>query len=601
MIVTMKKITLLTLKAEKEKTLKDLRKLGVVHVENVQVPTSDELDAINMEKDECISLVNILKDIKLKHEVTIDISAHEVIEKYNRLFEQKTELNNELTSFEKKAQDVLPFGDFDFSLLNKLSDKGLYTKLYSFNSSSVPEFPEDVHAFLISSTKHNLYYALVSEYKDLKIEDIQPVEIPALRLSEIKKEIDRCIKSISEIDSDIASLKPAIPILEKHYKELNTQETLLLVRDGMGESETVTYLQGYVPDDEVAPLEKASKRCGWGLVVDDVTEEDNVPSLLRTPAWVKPMKTVFNAIGILPGYDEIDFSSVFLCFFSVFVGIIVGDAGYGLIFLIITLLLAKKLKKAQPETLGLLLIMDITTILWGTITCNFFGIQPAIMPHFLKELQINWLMDNNNMMKLCFLIGAIHLTVAHLWKICRTLNSTVFLADIGWIGMTWTMYLAARLVVLNEANALPGWWIPFVAAPSLALAIIFMTTKKRLKEDWPGFVIMPLTVINNFVDIVSYVRLYAVGTASLAIAVAFNEMAINAFAGTLPKVIIGLIAALILFAGHALNIILAGMGILVHGIRLNTLEFSGHIGVEWKGHEYAPFNENKEKEIIENR
>jgi V/A-type H+-transporting ATPase subunit I len=83
----------------------------------------------------------------------------------------------------------------------------------------------------------------------------------------------------------------------------------------------------------------------------------------------------------------------------------------------------------------------------------------------------------------------------------------------------------------------------------------------------------------------------------LAIAQAFNEMAIMK---GLPIVVTGLIAALILFAGHGLNILLAGMGILVHGIRLNTLEFSGHIGVEWKGHEYAPFKENKEKEIIEN-
>jgi len=597
MIVTMKKITLLTLKAEKEKTLKDLRKLGVVHVQNVQVPSSNELDSINMEKDECIALINILKDVKLKHETTIDISAHEVIEQYDKLFESKTEFQKELAGFEKQAQDILPFGDFDVSLLDKLSDKELYTKLYSFNSSSVPEFPEDVSAFLMASTKHNLYYALISEDKNFKFEDSQPIETPTLRLSEIKKEIDRCVGAIGDIDADIANLKPAIPILEKHHKEITTQETLLQVRDGMGESEVVSYLQGFVPEDEISPLEKASKRCGWGLVVDDVTVEDNVPSLLRSPTWVKPMKTVFNAIGILPGYDEIDFSSVFLCFFSLFVGIIVGDAGYGLIFLAITLLLAKKLKKEQPAALGLLLIMDITTIVWGTITCNFFGIQPDFMPHFLKELQINWLMDDNNMMKLCFLIGAIHLSIAHLWKICRRLNSTLFLADIGWIGMTWTMYLVAKLVVLNEPVAMLSWWLPYVTLPSLALTIIFMTTKKRLKEDWPGFVIMPLSVINNFVDIVSYVRLFAVGTASLAIAQAFNEMAVMK---GLPIVVTGLIAALILFAGHGLNILLAGMGILVHGIRLNTLEFSGHIGVEWKGHEYAPFKEKKEKQIIEN-
>jgi V/A-type H+-transporting ATPase subunit I len=111
-----------------------------------------------------------------------------------------------------------------------------------------------------------------------------------------------------------------------------------------------------------------------------------------------------------------------------------------------------------------------------------------------------------------------------------------------------------------------------------------------MSKSYFGLVTLALDVINNFVDIISYVRLYAVGAASLAIAQAFNGMALDmGFNG------IGAIgAAFILFAGHALNIILGAMGVMVHGIRLNTLEFSGHAGVEWAGIHFNPFRKTKD-------
>jgi V/A-type H+-transporting ATPase subunit I len=114
-----------------------------------------------------------------------------------------------------------------------------------------------------------------------------------------------------------------------------------------------------------------------------------------------------------------------------------------------------------------------------------------------------------------------------------------------------------------------------------------MVKAKELKKEWPSFVMLPLDVIGNFVDVVSYVRLFAVGSASLAVAEAFNDMAL---AKGINGPVAGLIAAFILFGGHALNIILAAMGILVHGVRLNTLEFSGHIGMQWTGKKFTPFS-----------
>jgi V/A-type H+-transporting ATPase subunit I len=149
------------------------------------------------------------------------------------------------------------------------------------------------------------------------------------------------------------------------------------------------------------------------------------------------------------------------------------------------------------------------------------------------------------------------------------------------------MFFAVRMMVL--AKAFPTEML-YVLAVGLLLIVVSLVMEKA----YFGLVTLALDVISNFVDIISYVRLYAVGAASFAIANAFNTMAIEAL-GSSGIIVGGLIAALALFGGHALNILLCAMGILVHGIRLNTLEFSSHAGVQWGGLHYNPFKRTNEK------
>ena len=113
-----------------------------------------------------------------------------------------------------------------------------------------------------------------------------------------------------------------------------------------------------------------------------------------------------------------------------------------------------------------------------------------------------------------------------------------------------------------------------------------MTSPKDMKKEWIQHAMFPLSVVNCFVDIVSYIRLFAVGMASLAVAQSFNGMAADI---GLDKLWTVPLFALILLLGHGLNIILCALGILVHGVRLNTLEFSLHKNIEWKGIPYRPF------------
>jgi V/A-type H+-transporting ATPase subunit I len=134
-----------------------------------------------------------------------------------------------------------------------------------------------------------------------------------------------------------------------------------------------------------------------------------------------------------------------------------------------------------------------------------------------------------------------------------------------------------------------------LGAGVVAIAL-FMTPPSKLKTQWFDHFMLPLTVINNFVDIVSYLRLFAVGAATLAVASAFNGMAAGAAGGFMGRIVGGLAAALILLFGHTLNMAMAVLGVMVHGLRLNTLEFSQHVGITWKGFPYSPFRRQAEGE-----
>jgi len=205
----------------------------------------------------------------------------------------------------------------------------------------------------------------------------------------------------------------------------------------------------------------------------------------------------------------------------------------------------------------------------------------------LEKLHLTWLDDYYHVMGLCFLIGAIHLTIAHVWQAALKRRTLQCFAELGWIGSTWAMFSIA-------ADMICGWAMPafslLLLAVSIVLIILFMTPVKEIKAKWISHAMLPPEVINNFVDVVSYLRLFAVGLATLEVAKAFNGMASD---------VMWVWAVVILFIGHTMNIAMAVMGVMVHGLRLNALEFSNHVGLEWAGRKYNPFSkiQNKGEEI----
>jgi V/A-type H+-transporting ATPase subunit I len=585
MIVKMKKLTLLCTHASREKTLAALRDLGVVHLQPIQPPEGADLDEARNLVDHLHRALEVLP--KHPHVTPSGKAPQETVQAVWDLIHRKQALNGQIESLEMEIVHYEPFGSFSPATVRELASKDISVKLYKASARAVLKIPDGASMIELNRTRTTVCFALIG--RDGLTVDAEEVVLPAQSLSDMRQQFEMLRAELERTEAEFHSYAGDRCAVAGLAEKATDRVNYLEARAGMGSAEAIVYLSGFFPCENEASLRCAAATGGWAVLVEDIGSGDDAPTLLRNPKWVSPIHAVFKMIGVMPGYHEVDISALFLVFFSIFFAMLVGDAGYGALFVLLTVFGKLKFRKAPQEVFNLLLITGVCTIVWGVLTGSYFGLSNLPAP--LQQLRLGWLTGpsaDKNIMLLCFLLGTVHLTIAHAWNTVRIINTWQALAQIGWIGSTWTMFFTARSLVLGAPFPPVMQW---VLAVSIVLIVLFMNPVKKIKSEWFNYVILPLNIVSNFVDVVSYVRLFAVGAASFALASAFNRMAMDVGFGS---VLSGLGASMILFFSHLLNILLSAMGVMVHGVRLNTLEFSGHIGVQWAGRKYNPFRKNSE-------
>lgn len=578
MIVPMKKITLLALKAHQADTLVQLRALGVLHIRHLTPPDTEELEKA---REHLAHAHNALAVLPLPHDSvrpsgqTAEVLMATVWKLIHRR-KALTDRREQLLLDEKKLE---PFGEFEPAALQALKTRGIHVRLYFVPPKKPVPALERAMVRILRRTRYGTWFAVIScEAVPVAAEE---QTLPDTSFARIQRELADGDQELAAIGKEFERLSADRGGIAQRVNHLEEQIKFMEVQAGMGATGPIVYLQGFCPEFSVPTVRKAAQVFGWGLMIEEPAASDPVPTLIENAWWARPVKAVFDLLGILPGYREMDVSVVFLVFFSIFFAILIGDAGYGLLFLGLTALMRWKWKAAPPNLLPLLGILSVATIIWGILTGSYFGIQNLPAP--LRQWKIEWLGHEANLENLCFFLGAAHLTVAHAWNVIRQRHSVTAIGQAGWIGLAWTMYFAACYFVLDRP--MPGF-VLWLFVISLAAVALFMAPFRRLKTEWPNYCVLPFTVIGNFGDVVSYMRLYLVGSASATLILAFNELAVGKGVNSIWA---GLAAALIIFAAHVLNISLSALAVLVHGVRLNALEFSSHLGIQWAGIKYAPF------------
>ena len=252
----------------------------------------------------------------------------------------------------------------------------------------------------------------------------------------------------------------------------------------------------------------------------------------------------------------------------------------------------------------LLFILSAATIIWGAITGTWFGLEQAMDVPFLRALVVpnfsnypelfgvSTSNQQNMIMKFSFSIGAIQMSLGTLIAIKRKISAKnlSWIADLGWLIAVCAMYLLALYLIIGEN--IPMKPVFGLIGVAFVLVVIFgemgpdKTFGQGLKAGLGSAFTQFLNTISCFGNVMSYIRLFAVGMAGLAISQSFNSIAAS-LGG--PLVILAVIVVLF---GHALNLVMCFLSVAVHGVRLNVLEFSGQVGLEWSGIPYEPFKEN---------
>lgn len=596
MIVRMKEILLFTSAKVVDRTIEALGQFGVVDIKEVSPPSSAVLERCSQSIEDAEQALKILGN----HERSVIETTNDyfntngkdpkrIVERLlkSKLIRQNLhntlkDLNVQLEFYEIWGKEVRKQD------LQYLEQKGIYVRLYHIDETLLKLVPEGKAIVQFAKKNAKVALALFTQTRAEKLRFKEAV-IPKLSfttLHEIKARKERQLKQLgvflNEQKAHQSTLEDYLQMLEDR---LNTEMAL----EGMGNIKgKVKFLRGYLPKEDAEEFKALAKTQNWGYSITEPKNIDDVPVYIKNPSWISIINPMMKFIDIVPGYREIDVSIYFLIAFALFFAMLVGDAGYGLFFLLMALIFRKKM---APPLRSLIYVLSGSTIIWGVLSGTYFGAEHIAQLPFLKDLVLpniaSFGFDNINfMMHLSFLIGAIHLTVAHGIRVFQFINSIKALSEVGWIALVWGLFFITEQLVLG--NPAPTWykWL-FIFGTSLVI-LFSKESENFFKSMGSSIANLPLSLISGFSDIVSYVRLFAVGMATAAVAASFNNMA-------LPDGLSGLgildllMAAIALLLGHTLNIALALMAVMVHGIRLNMLEFAGHLGVQFSGEAYKPF------------
>jgi len=642
MIIPMKKVALLCLEKDKAVSLEHLRELGLMQLDSIPVPekgdAADLADSVAC-TERALGLIRASSRPKDKDNEAAETSLpgddSEIVRRTLELSDRTTSIRKELDTLRRKENTLSPWGEFDRSAIARFREKGVFVVLCAAPVSAFREmergkngkaFPEDAVIQVVARDPVNVYYAAVfSRAPEQPL--AEEVSLPEETLDQVRSRISELTAEDASLDKTLSSFKAGLPRLESLLAQQKSELEFATARDGMSHEGVISYLTGFVPETEIPRFRAAASEYGWACQFRDPLPGEQVPTYIRKPRFLNIMDPLFDFIGVQPGYEESDVNVFFLLFFPVFFGMIVGDAGYGLLFLL-SALVCKRIFRDRPAArlpLNLFIMLSCASIAWGWLNGAWFGIPAKYLPCFMRGWSLLADPANNEfacrlterlgmvtpdmaperraevyaglsdkfVQYICFLLAALHLGSARLFKFIEGISkSWTAVGHLGWAALiAANFFTAVNMIVFPGTFPMPLGLILYAAG-----VILVIGTTRGL-----GFFNLPFSLIGSFVDVLSYIRLFAVGLAGTYIAVNFNRMGVMLL-DALPKslFVLGLVFFfLVVLFGHLLNIALGFLSVMVHGIRLNTLEFSNHAELQWAGIRFRPFgfpfsNVNKE-------
>lgn len=586
MITKMKKYTFLVFHRDYEAFLEQLRSLGVVHITEKASGTAEDA-----------TLQSLLQQADRLRK-TIAQGAPD------QLLQEKANVESRIAATEKEAKAMAVWGDFSAKSIEKLQQAGYSLRFFvcpqkKFNAEWGTE---------VAVEKGQVYFVVVEKAGE-ETELSEELQAYATELTISKKSSAALLQDVEGLKGLLAAQnarielwqKEQLPAMEQEYKETLQQidwQRVTLNTDTVAEG-ALKVVEGFCPIDQTAALDTMLQEQDIYFQAEDPTEEDNTPIKLRNN-WFTRMFECFTGMYGMPTYGEFDPTPILAPFYLLFFAMCMGDAGYGLVLIAFGLLVHyKKLNISMFEGLGpIITTLGVGTAVVGLFLGTFFGIPLAQVdwyPEVLKSVIIQGkVMGYDAQMVLAICIGVFHICLAMVVKaICYTkrFGFKENISTWGWLLLVVGGLSALILLMLFNAPAEVTKWtlIGIASVSALGIYIFNKPGRNPLLNIGAGLWDTYNMATGLLGDVLSYVRLYALGLAGGMLGGAFNDLGLMVLGENPTWQWVGFV--LILLIGHVLNVAMSALGAFVHPLRLTFVEYFKNSGYEGKGVAYQPFKE----------
>lgn len=600
MISKMKKLAFLIYHKDYDTFLEQVRNLGVVHV-----VTKSQGEAENQDLQATIRLsaryaaaIKLLEGMNVKAADKTSGNAdkgEQVLDKLEALQQHDAETNHRIQAIEKEITAMEPWGDFKTESLKRLRDAGYEVGFYICSDKVYDEeWETQYHAVVINHIGSKVYFVTVTPVTETVSLDVESAKIADRSLSEIIQEKEKLDAERAETENVMKELAensiPDLKAAQVRTSQLVDFDKVKLSADSLAGNKLML-LEGWAPAENAQQLNDFLKSSEVYYEISDPVPGDNVPIQLNNKGFFKLFEPIMK-LYMLPKYNELDLTPFFAPFFMLFFGLCLGDTGYGL-FILLGIsgyrLIAKSISPSMKPILTLVQLLGLSTAICGLLTGTCFGFNLYdINAPFIQKMKEVIMLDNQQMFNLSLILGAIQIIFGMTLKAVNQAIQFGFKYAISTIG--WLLVLVSTAV----AFAVPG---VMAMGGTLHLAILAVGGLMVYLFNIPGkniFLNIGLGLWDTYNmatgllgDILSYVRLFALGLSGGILAGVFNSLAV----GMSPdNVIAGPIVMVLIFViGHSINIFMNVLGAMVHPMRLTFVEFFKNSGYEGGGKEYKPF------------
>lgn len=584
MIVSMKKYTMLLHPPDKESFMANLMDLGLVQIhgyDTIENPETQELAQVIHETE---AVIRRFKKRKVKHtgngpdnqEKFPDLTEIAKMEK------ELEEAQQQEATLALEIKLLEPWGDFDREALKKLEqDLGCEVKFFEYPVRRFDEGWQQHYALQIINTRNGIHYFIIFRKPDEEL-PLSPVALPSESLHALNEKHTTCSRKIealnNKLDGYAANLSDGL-----QYKLIQAKDQLALLlahqKIQSAANNTVSIVEAWCPNTAEEKLKEFLEEEKI-IYLTTSPQSDETPPVLLTNNWFSRLFEPIGALFALPRYSEMDLTVYFAPFFLLFFGLCLGDVGYGLAILLgATFYKFKNKVSPYRDYLTLAQLLGISTIIAGVLSGTLFGLEMGKLKWFanMSSLFLNY----DKLFNLALSIGFVQISFGisvQAYKLWIYRGFKFAISKIGWIVLLICLVDIFVTHFFVDVSRIVSW-----------VALSFIVLFGAPDKGWLKSIGLGVTDLYNitsiFGDLLSYIRLFALGVSSAILGIVVNSIAVSAKAVPFVGFFLFL---LVLIVGHTANLLLSSLSAFVHPMRLTFVEFYKNSGFLGGGKPFAP-------------